>query len=159
MHQQVACDEYRQHEVVHVQVVFEIDQAEQLTSRNAVHTVFTARKTGLNEEEKHQLRQRQSYHRKVDALSSNRQECKPEAQYRGCQRACNNAEFSWQAREVTEQVTGCITAGCEECRMTERKQPRKTKQEVERHRKQGEAQDLHQENRIDHERSCKQNEQ
>ena len=72
--QQKTQQENRQHEQVHVEVVFHVEQTEQLAAWHRLNAVFTACERGLQAKEEHHLCQGQGDHRKVNALTTDGQE-------------------------------------------------------------------------------------
>ena len=62
-----------QHQIIERQIVFQIDQAKQSTSGNALQAVFAAGEGRLQEKEIQHLRECQGDHGEVDALSADGQ--------------------------------------------------------------------------------------
>ena len=144
--------EHRQHDVVQRQVVLHVDQAEQVAARHALQAVLAAGERRLDEDEEHHLRQRQGDHREVDALPADRQQAEDQPQQRRGQRAGEDAQLGAQPAVRAQHVTGDVAATGEERRVAEGQQPGIAEQQVEGAGEQGEAQQLHQEHRVDGQR-------
>ena len=83
--------ENRQHEVVHDPIVAEADEANQAAAWNALQTVLAAGEVRLQTDEKHELSQRQSDHRKINSLTAYRDRADHQTEQQG---HCNAAEYS-----------------------------------------------------------------
>ncbi|MNZ73013.1 hypothetical protein D3C78_914110 [compost metagenome] len=147
--------EHRQHEVVHRQVVAQVEHPEQLAARHAVQAVLTTGERRLYKDEEHQLCQRQGDHREVDALATDRQQTEQQPQNRRGQGPGENPQFSPQATVVAEQEPGDIATGREKRGMTKGQQSGVAQQQVEGTGEQGKTQQLHQEHRV-HRHGCHQ---
>ena len=143
--------EHREHQVVHRDVVRQVDDAEQVAARHALQAVLAPGRLPLQHDEIHHLRQRQRDHREVDPGAADRQHAEQPAERAGGERAADDAQLRRHAH-VTHQHPAHVARAAEEGSVTEGEQAGETEQQVERAREQPEAQDLHQEGGIHRER-------
>ena len=143
--------EHREHQVIHRDVVRQVDDAEQVAARHTLQTVLAAGRLPLQHDEIHHLRQRQRDHREVDAGTADRQHAEQPAERTGGERAANDAHLGRDA-DIAHQHAAHVAGAAEEGGMTEGQQAGEAEQQVERAREQPEAQDLHQEGGIHRER-------
>ncbi len=79
-------------EIIHLQRLVQVDEAEEVAARNALKAVLAAREGQLQGEEVDDLRQREGDHGEVDALTADRQRADDIAQRGGEERAREDAE-------------------------------------------------------------------
>lgn|GEM_PF-4154320 len=91
---------------------------------HALQTILATGERRLDEDEEHQLRQRQRDHREVDALPPDRQHAEQRAEHRRGQRAGEDAQLGAEPAVAAQHIAGDVAAGGEERRMAEGQQPR-----------------------------------
>ena len=113
-----------------------------------MNAVLAACEAGLQGDEIDHLRERQSDHRKVDALAADREPAEHCAEKRCNRSAGENAEL-WREAPDLDGVGGNIGGASEKSRMAERQQTDIADQQVEGAREKGEAECLHQKDGVE----------
>ena len=139
--------EHRKHKVVHGDFVVEADEAEELTTGNALETVFTSGERHLKRQKVDDLRQRQSHHGKVDALSADGEEAEYRAENQRKPGAGKNAEYRPES-PLFGHITGNVRGTAEERGVPERQQAGVAEQQVEGAGEEREAQQVHHKDRV-----------
>jgi hypothetical protein len=134
-------------DVVHREVVRQVDDAEELAARHALQAVFAAGEPGLQRDEEHHLRERQRDHREVDALAADGHDAEDPAEEGAAQGAGDEAQLGREAPDL-HGMARHIRRAAQEGRMAEGQQARETQQQVERRGEQREAHELHHEHRV-----------
>jgi hypothetical protein len=146
-------NEHGQHEIIHVHRLVEVDDAEEISTRHTLQSVFAMGEGGLQAEEEEHLRQCQRNHRRIDALTANGEITDDEAKG-GCgENAEYEAEFRRNAPDFHRMGRDIGRAAEEGC-MAEGQNAGIAQQKVEGRGEQRKAQHLHQEDGVDHEGRC-----
>src|SRR5690606_19552207 len=142
-----ADEEDRQHEIVDVEWLPQIDEAQQEAARNALNAVLTVGEGRLQTEEIEHLRQSQRDHGKIDSLPAYGEETHYEAKYGRTGRSDQYADFRRHSPDL-DRVGAEIGSSPKEGGVAEGEQARIAEQEVEGAGEERKAHDLHQEDRV-----------
>ena len=150
--EQEPAQEDREHDVVHDQRVAQVQEPEQHSARDGLDAVLAVGERGLQAEEEEHLGQRQRDHREVDALTPDGQRADREPEQRRGRGAEQDGQLGRPAPHLG-RVRGDVAGRAQVRGVAEREQARVADQQVEGAREEGEAERLHQEDRVDHERA------
>jgi hypothetical protein len=151
VHDEQPAQEDQQHEPVHRHAVVQVDEAEQLAARNALQAILAAGELHLQRQEEHQLCEAERDHREVDACAPDRQAAEDRPEQRAEAGTREQPEFG-RGADLLAQPAGDVGRTAEERGVAEGQQAGVAEQQIECAGEQREAQDLHQERGIDHER-------
>ena len=146
---QNADQKHGENEIIHVEGVIEIEDAEEVAARHRLDAVLALRELRLQAEEIEHVGQRQRDHGEIDALTADSHEAHDQAEQRCAGNADQDAELGRNA-PFLHCVCGEIGSAAEERGMAEREQAGIAEQQIEG--KQREAEHLHHEDRVDEER-------
>ena len=99
------CHHNCEHEVVHGQVILQVDAAQQGAARNGLQAIFAAGKRHLQEDEVQHLRERQRNHREVNTLTTNRQTAHHQAKHCSKRGAEQQADFRWHTPHLQRMTS------------------------------------------------------
>ena len=147
------CCGYRQHEVVHLYAVAEIQQAKDLTSRNILDTVLSVGERGLKEHEVNQLRKGQRDHRKLNAAAANGYQAEKKTNEG---RGHDAKQYRQERRQLHHlgRVAGNVGGAANERGVAKGQHTAVPKQQVERRGDKRHAHQLHQQEGIHVEWRC-----
>jgi len=148
MDQQEADHEHRGNKPIHGHVRRKVYHAKQLAARHRLNAIFTASEGGLQAEEVDHLRQCQRDHGEVNALTANGDPTKNRPLHAGQKRAHDDGKLRRKPPNLGAMRCN-IAAHAKIGRMTEGGKPDIPNQQIEGASKQGEAEQLHQEDGIE----------